>query len=370
MIKVAYVALAPFISGSERCLQLILENTEHAGIDPILITPENSPLESWAAKKNIKHLTVDLRAIHKSAPWNWLYNQIKIFWLLYENKIQVVHSNQLWSFRVLDLATKLLKIKRICHFRDPINSGSKWWLPNSIDVAIFISQHIENEFKNQFPQDHAKSSVTLIDPVYFNPRISIKDLPAQKKQAKNMLDISNEKFTFGFIGQIAPIKGVVELINILSKLESKNWQLLIAGKDPSENQEYLKLCEKLIQDLGLESKVKFCGFLDDTQTFYHACDLITMFSIEEPLGLIPLEAAVNYTPAIANAVGGLPETIIDRKTGWLVDLNNEKEVKRVLESAMKTNLNDVGNKARLLVEELCIPSTYCEKLAKIYNDVQ
>jgi glycosyltransferase involved in cell wall biosynthesis len=369
LIKVAYVALAPFISGSERCLQLILENTEHAGIDPILITPVNSPLESWATKKKIKHLSVDLRAIHKREPWNWLYNQIKIFWLLYKNKVRVVHSNQLWSFKVLDLATKILKIKRVCHFRDPINSGSKWWLPNSIDVAIFISKHIENEFKNHFSQNHAKSTITLIDPVYFNPRIDINDLADKKNQAKEVLNISITKFTFGFIGQIAPIKGVIELINILSKLESKNWQLLIAGKDPSENQEYLKQCKKLIQNLGLDDKVKFCGFLDNTQTFYRACDLITMFSIEEPLGLIPLEAAVNYTPAIANAVGGLPETINDQETGWLVDINNEKEVKRVLESAMKTNLNEVGNNARLFVEKLCIPSTYCKKLAEIYNEV-
>ena len=98
----------------------------------------------------------------------------------------------------------------------------------------------------------------------------------------------------------------------------------------------------------MEDKVKFCGFLDNTQTFYHACDLITMFSIEEPLGLIPLEAAVNYTPTIANAVGGLPETIQDGKTGWLVNIHDANKVQKVL--------------------SIAIPATYCEQLKGIYSD--
>lgn len=366
MINVAYVAVAPFISGSERCLQLILTHCHSSGINPILITPDSSPMKQWAIDNNIVHYSCDLSPFNLKTFWRWLLVQSKLYKILKKHKIDVIHSNQIWSYPAISFISNLLKIKRVCHFRDPIGSGSRWWLKAPLSTAICISKHIRKEYEAIFSKHHANHLVTLIDPVSFHSALNDEDRISIKALAKRKLELNEKIFTFAFIGQVAPVKGVLELIEFIAKIQNSNWQLLIAGKDPSEDQNYIDSCKLKVTELNLQNKVKFIGFVEDTRDFYHAVDVITMFSKEEPLGLIPLEAAVNYTPSIAANVGGLPETIINNKTGWLVDISNEQEVIKTLEFVMNTNLFDIGSEARTWVESVSLPKIHCNKLKDIY----
>ena len=100
MINVAYIAMAPFISGSERCLQLILSNCQATGINPILITPKDSPMRVWAQKNKIRHYSCDLSPLEVNF-WSWCLTQLKLVRIFTKHKVQVAHSNQIWSFRVL-----------------------------------------------------------------------------------------------------------------------------------------------------------------------------------------------------------------------------------------------------------------------------
>jgi len=50
---------------------------------------------------------------------------------------------------------------------------------------------------------------------------------------------------------------------------------------------------------------------------YRACDLCVQASREEGLGFSVLEALACETPVVAASVGGLRETVVDGRTGWL-----------------------------------------------------
>jgi len=365
-MNVAYVAVAPFISGAERCLQLILLNCKHNGIKPILITPSISPMRAWAQQNDIKHYSCDLSLFSVKKPWLWLFSQLKMFLIFLFHKIKCVHSNQIWSYPAIVYPSALLGIKRICHFRDPIDNNSNWWLKKKLHTAIFISKHIANQYYDHIPKVRANNVETIIDPVAFHQPLTVEQRLTKKSLAREKLHLDSDVFTFGFIGQVAPVKGLFELITYLGKLEYQNWQLVIAGKDPSEEQAYIKKCQQLITHLGLDKKVIFIGFIDNIRDFYLAIDVVTMFSLAEPLGLIPLEAAVNYTPSIATEVGGLPETIINGKTGWLVNFNNEKQLIDILNLSMSVDLLTYGSNAREWVEKVSLPQVYCQKLYDLY----
>jgi len=49
-----------------------------------------------------------------------------------------------------------------------------------------------------------------------------------------------------------------------------------------------------------------------------AADIVVMPSLEEPFGLVVAEAMASGRPVIAAASGGIPEMIVDGKTGFLV----------------------------------------------------
>lgn len=370
MIKVAYVALAPFISGSERSLQVILSYAQAHGIEPYLVTPPGSPLAKWAGDRGITCLSTALPVFSVRNLWSYCLSFLKLYYWLKKHKIQIVHSNQLWSFPLVAAVANQLGIVKYCHFRDPISDAANWWLKQRLDVAVFISQYIEQSFKGAIDPDLYRQTRTLINPILLPERLEQVALDHRKQDCRAKLALPQATFIFGFIGQIADVKGLYETINILSTLENRNWKLVIAGKDFSQEQTYLNKCKALMRESNLEDNLIFLGFVDDTADFYHAIDVVVMLSKEEPLGRVPLEAGGFNTPTLANSTGGLPEIIKHGQTGWLVDMNVESDVVDCVQQALQADLKTMGAAARALSESLAEPNRYTETLSALYQQTR
>lgn len=371
MIKVAYLALAPFISGSERSLQILLSYAFTADITPILISPENSPMHEWAEQHDITSYQVNIAYISpRSNPLKWLTVQYKLLNTYRKEKIDLIHSNQIWSFPSQKFVSFIYNLPTVCHLRDPLDADSNWWLSPGPDTVICISNYIKNDFEKYIKKDFKKNSQTLINPVTLPDTIQCKEqweLLSQK--AKLSWKIPAKLKVLGFIGQISEIKGVYELIDTVSLLTDHKWRLLIAGQDPSANQGYIKRCKALISNRGLESQIDFIGFIDKIDAFYNAVDLVVMYSKEEPLGRIPLEAGAHYTPTLASNVGGLPETIVHNETGWLESQTGTRERAHNLSQILTMDLTKAGFNARKFVENISHPEKYVKKISAIYNSL-
>jgi len=366
LINVAFVANAPFVSGSERCLQIITKQLSNYNINVVLVLGKNSPLREWARANNINFIACELDPLKVRKPTTWIINQIKLTWLFFIKKIDVVHCNQIWCYPVVCLPTSILNIKRICHLRDPLNSHSDWWIPKKIDLAIAVSEHIAKEFKKFVSDNKYHNVISKIDPVIKKAELDLQERKALQKLAKIKFDLNETNYHFGYIGQVAPVKGIVELIYALSKLTNKNWKLLIAGRDPSESQAYISECKNLINELLLSDRVIFLGFLESVDEFYQAIDIVVVPSKDEPLGLIPLEAGMHYKPAIVKNVGGLPETVIDSKSGYIFEDYNQDLIDK-LDSAIESNIHEMGEYARQHAEKVSCQQSYLKELSSIYR---
>ena len=78
--------------------------------------------------------------------------------------------------------------------------------------------------------------------------------------------------------------------------------------------------ERLAQELGLGDRVRFLGATDREQiaSLFRGADLFVLPSRHEPFGIVNLEAMAAGVPVVATEVGGVPEFVIDGKTGILV----------------------------------------------------
>lgn len=81
------------------------------------------------------------------------------------------------------------------------------------------------------------------------------------------------------------------------------------------------LLERRVAELGLAGRVEFLGFVPDAELWrvYREARLLVYVPVDEPFGLVPLEAMVCGTPVVASNHGGPLESVVNGETGLHVD---------------------------------------------------
>jgi len=110
------------------------------------------------------------------------------------------------------------------------------------------------------------------------------------------------ELTLGFIGSLAPHKGIRTLLQAMEAAEDP-WRLLVAGDGP--------LRSEVESAVVRDRRIEYLGHVDGAEkdAFFDRCDLIVIPSEwEEPATFVAAEAAVRGIPTVVSARGGLPET--------------------------------------------------------------
>lgn len=147
--------------------------------------------------------------------------------------------------------------------------------------------------------------------------LPVPDQPGQIK-ARAALGIPANAFVIVTAARLTARKGIDDLIRAVAALSEDPIQglpglfLAVAG-DGGERDKWQALAEKLLPD-----RCRFLGFVCDMDTLYAAADLFVLPSREESFGLVYAEAALRGLPSIGLSIGGVPEVILDGKTGLLV----------------------------------------------------
>jgi glycosyltransferase involved in cell wall biosynthesis len=114
------------------------------------------------------------------------------------------------------------------------------------------------------------------------------------------------------IGRMAPEKGFDLLIEAMIELEGV--QLLLIGDGPERER-----LERQARELGVSSAVRFMGWTDDPWSIRPRPSLLVVPSRRDAAPLVILEAMREGVPVVASRVGGIPEQVVDKKTGLLVE---------------------------------------------------
>ncbi len=93
---------------------------------------------------------------------------------------------------------------------------------------------------------------------------------------------------------------------------------VIVGGDQGRTR-YREELEGRIAALGLESRVRIVGDVNDMAAAFMLADVVVSASTDpEAFGRIVVEAQAMGRPVIASRHGAAPETVVEGVTGWLV----------------------------------------------------
>jgi glycogen(starch) synthase len=220
--------------------------------------------------------------VHLNACMGWA----AFIFSLFRSKFQVpvvltVHAPYFYNDRVISLLT------RICSLADQICCVSQW---------------VFNEMEKQIVSSRGKLSC-----IYNGLALS--------KIAPAPLGFSPP--TLLLLGRLAEEKGFDIAIHAFFRLKQNGSlaELLIVGG--GEEEPFLR---KRVREYALEESVRFLGPLsrEEIPIWINRATLLCVPSFFESFGLAALEAMQLERPVIASRVGGLPEVILDGKTGLLI----------------------------------------------------
>jgi glycosyltransferase involved in cell wall biosynthesis len=141
-------------------------------------------------------------------------------------------------------------------------------------------------------------------------------------------------------GQLIPRKGHRYLLQAIADLHHKYPQIrvMIFGEGYLNSQ-----LRALAADLGLGDVVQFPGFRDDLDDFMGCIDIFAHPALAEGLGVAALKAAAAAVPVVGFDAGGLPEAVVDGKTGILVPAEDTD----ALRTALATLIDDTELRSAL-----------------------
>jgi glycosyltransferase involved in cell wall biosynthesis len=150
------------------------------------------------------------------------------------------------------------------------------------------------------------------------------------------------------VGVLSRHKGQDLLVEALARLAERDWHCLLAGS-PDRDPDFAGQLRARVTSLGFGPRVRLAGVLtgaalDDA---YATADLLVAPSRSESYGMAVTEALAHGVPAIAAAVGGLPEALGAAADGTLPGQLVPPGDPAALAAALGDWLGDEGHRRRL-----------------------
>ncbi len=275
-------------------------------------------LTKFISRENIKGTVKDDGVFRKncgiigrsSRILNESWAAIKLFFILLISRPSVLHLYQNQT-KMAVLSGKAAGIKRIVYTETSLIGD--WMSPSQIsimrlfwrscDAVITLSGAMKRHMAELKAADAGK--------IYLVPTmLSFSGVIRGAEDGKE-----KETVNVGIIGRLTPEKGHIFFLKAAGSIVKTrdNIRFIVAGSG------YLK--DELIETtkkMALNGYVEFTGAFKDISDIMSRIDILVLSSLTEGLPLVLLEGMAYGKPIVATNVGGVPELVINGRTGFVV----------------------------------------------------
>jgi len=392
MPTILYISLDTRSYGPGQCMLQLIQGLLRKGYHCVVAMPRPGPLSERLETLNVPVVYVPIkpwptRAYALSDLKRILYNLyhiphllravIALIGVIRQHRVNLVHTQ---TAVVLDgaLAAAFANVPHVWHIHEFIESGRFWRFLLGAKIArslinrfshrmIACSEAVSKPFLNT-THDTGKIMVVYnaVDLDLYNHNDS--DVSALRQK----LGIPAAAKVVGMISSATPIKRHEDFL----KAAVIVWQsvpdsfFLIVGDDWDAS-EYGQSIKGLSQRLGLAERILWSGFCGRIHEILKAIDLLVLPSEEESLGRVLIEAMAARKPVVATTVGGIPEIVIDRVTGFLVSPRSPADLAQAIIRILRDPqlAEAMGQAGRQRVEKYFSADQYVENIEKVYLEL-
>jgi glycosyltransferase involved in cell wall biosynthesis len=225
-----------------------------------------------------------------------------------KNLLLTIHAGGLFSLEKMPLKRKIAKL-----------------ISQETSKIQVVSNYIKKRFLKLLEEDYSQEIMNDLTVLPMGVNTNRFD---KNKNITNLKDVLINEINLLFVGRISDKKGLptlLDAVNIL-KTKVKNFKLFIVGDGPLKNE-----MEEKSKNLGLNDYIEFTGRVSNkeltnkflTSQIVIVPSIVSNYGDTEGLPVVILEAMAAGKPVIASNVSGIPEIVIDGKSGILVQPNDE-----------------------------------------------
>lgn len=181
------------------------------------------------------------------------------------------------------------------------------------DKIITVSKELETKLK-------AKITDNKLTTIHNSCKVASFTEHEGSSRLKAELKIDPTDYIIGCIGRLVPVKGLEHFLRAakLTLQQIPNVTFLIIGDGPLRQS-----LESLAEEPMISNKVKFTGFRRDASRWLQIMDVFVVSSLHEGVPSVILEAMTSSKPVVTTKVGGIPEIVEDKVSGFLISPRDE-----------------------------------------------
>ena len=270
----------------------------------------------------------------------WINTANPLNWLSVSKRINTIQPSlviiQWWHpyfapcYQALTRHLRNTKVLFVCHNvfpheRFPLDKFLTKRTLTKGNCFIVQSRQDEEDLKSIIPK---ANYVRAVHPTYN----AFKMQNMTKEEAREILGISDKEKILLFFGFVRKYKGLDYLIQAMPEIKKQlnSCKLLVVGDFGDDKSEYVSS----INSMNVSDVIEIHdGYIPDKEVekFFAACDVVVLPYISATQSGIVQIAYGFEKPVIATNVGGLPDVVVNRKTGFLI---NSKDSRAIVEAVV------------------------------------
>lgn len=370
-IKVLHV-VRPAAGGMKNHLIDLVRRTDKTRFDVTVACPPNSQLWDSLYEMNIKLIPIPL--VGEISPAKD-YAAIRILIKhLHNTKTSILHAHSSKGALVGRLAAVVARTPVVIFTAHNSIFYEEWpgwkkrlfasvekFLARFTDRIITVSDALKQEIM-EMEGLPSKQITTIYNGIEVD-KFTGKSDPLHIRKSMNIPELGP---VVGTIARLAPQKGISFFLKAASLLKEYQVNFVIIGDGPLEE----SLKQEAV-DLGLQGRVTFTGRREDISDILSTLDIFVLPSVTEGLPLTILEAMAAGKPIVATRVGGIPEVIVDGKTGIIVPPKDPEAMAVALASLLggREKMAKIGLAGQKLVKDKFTIDTMVERTMNLYSQL-
>tara|TARA_R110001592_G_scaffold111146_3_gene307978 strand:- start:1512 stop:2564 length:1053 start_codon:yes stop_codon:yes gene_type:complete len=349
MLNIAHILSSLQVGGAERFVIDLCRSQKAQGDNPMIISlgRPGEQLESECDTHGVRFFSTSRSSICKL---------IQV--ILRLRKMDIVHIHSPYALKFLQMAVSYLKGKIIYTRHGSAPTIAEHWQKLHVKMQPFISviTFVSKEGMDNFQNLHRwqKTPCQVID-----NGVLIKAIDFRSDDSA--------KVRIGSVGRMIPLKNQLGLFKALTQL-TQGVQKNIAVHFFGDGECLTQLKDYRTKNLS-NINVNFHGMVNDRDDIYAKIDVLVVCSETEGLSMVIIEAMANKIPVIATNVGGNPQLVLDKKTGWLFEYNDNEKLAEIIAKIVedKSILKPLAEQAFNYISANFSIASSAKKYAEIYK---